>query len=55
MSGASVPISIDVAERFSWTREKHIARVIMALEYWLTPHLRAPKAVAVPATNGAAA
>lgn len=32
-----------------------LSRVIMALEYWLTPHLRAPKAVAVPATNGAAA
>lgn len=32
-----------------------LSRVIMALEYWLTPHLRAPKVVAQSATTGAAA
>ncbi|MBL8590746.1 MAG: ABC transporter permease [Methylobacteriaceae bacterium] len=32
-----------------------LSRVIMALEYWLTPHLRAPKIAAAPATNGVAA
>jgi octopine/nopaline transport system permease protein len=33
-----------------------LSRLVMALEYWLTPHLRAPKiAASLPAANGAAA